>query len=112
MRIVIASLDYPPAATDGVARQRQVLAEALVPLGHDVHVVTLSGPAGVAQEHGVWVHRQPRGQAVHQFMPSLPVLDRPLTDAQLLCEGVLRLADRLPVDIIDVPLWLAQPLAL
>jgi glycosyltransferase involved in cell wall biosynthesis len=112
MRIALASLDYPPQSTEGVARQRQALAEALVRLGHDVHVVTLADAAGSTEENGVRVHRVARGQSVNVFVPDLPVLDRPFTDAQLLCEGVFSLAGRLPLDVVDVPLWLAQPLAL
>jgi glycosyltransferase involved in cell wall biosynthesis len=112
MRIALASLDYPPQSTEGVARQRQALAEALARLGHDVHVVTLAEVSGSADENGVRVHRVERRQTINAFVPDLPVLDRPLTDAQLLCEGVLTLAGRLPLDVVDVPLWLAQPLAL
>jgi glycosyltransferase involved in cell wall biosynthesis len=112
MRVAIASLDYPPAATEGIARQRQVLAEALVGLGHDVHVVTRGPHRETVIERGVQVHRYAAGDLVNDFLPSLPVLNRPLTDAQLLCEAVLDVARRQPVDVIDVPLWLAQPLAL
>jgi glycosyltransferase involved in cell wall biosynthesis len=112
MRVAIASLDYPPAATEGIARQRQVLAEALVDLGHEVHVVTRGSRRETVTERGVQVHRYAAGDLVNEFLPALPVLNRPLTDAQLLCEAVLDVARRQPVDVIDVPLWLAQPLAL
>jgi glycosyltransferase involved in cell wall biosynthesis len=112
VRIALASLDYPPRSTEGVARQRHALAEGLLRIGHDVHVVTLGTRRESVNEGGVWVHRYARSDAVNTFLTTLPVLDRPLTDAQLLCEGVLELADRLPIDVVDVPLWLAQPLAL
>jgi glycosyltransferase involved in cell wall biosynthesis len=112
MRIALASLDYPPQATEGVARQRQVLADGLVRLGHDVHVVTLGSRRESVEQDGVHVHRFHAGDSPNQFLPDLPVLDRPLTNAQVLCEGVLELAGRQSFDIVDVPLWLAQPLAL
>ena len=112
MRIALASLDYPPHSTEGVARQRHALAHGLVRLGHEVHVVTLGASRESMNDDGVQVHRYSRGDSFNSFLPALPVLDRPLSDAQLLCEGVLALADRLPLDVVDVPLWLAQPLAL
>ncbi len=112
MRIALASLDYPPNSTEGVARQRHALAHGLVRLGHEVHVVTPGARRESMNDDGVQVHRYSRGDSFNSFLPELPVLDRPLSDAQLLCEGVLALADRLPLDVVDVPLWLAQPLAL
>src|SRR5262245_50009967 len=112
MRIVLVSLDYPPQTTEGIARQREVLARELARLGHDVHVVTLGSRRESIQQDGVTVHRLLRGDAPNEFLPALPVLNRPFTDAQVLCEGVLALADRLPIDVVDVPLWLAQPMAL
>jgi glycosyltransferase involved in cell wall biosynthesis len=112
VRIALASLDYPPHSTEGVARQRHALAHGLARMGHDVHVVTLGARRESMDDDGVQVHRYTRGDSVNSFLPTLPVLDRPLSDAQLLCEGVLALADRLPLDVVDVPLWLAQPLAL
>lgn len=111
MRIGIVSLDYPPDAVAGVARQRQALAQALARLGHDVHVVTTGVRSESLSDGGVTVHRH-HTDRVHLFHAALPVLDRPLTDAQLLGEGVLDLQARVGLDIVDVPLWLAQPLAL
>ncbi len=111
MRIGLVSLDYPPDAVEGVARQRQALAHALARLGHDVHVVTTGARPETTIGGGVTVHRY-HADRVHQFHVGLPVLDRPLTDAQLLCEGVLDVHGRVGLDVVDVPLWLAQPLAL
>ncbi len=111
MRIALVSLDYPPDAVEGVARQRQALAHALARLGHDVHVVTTGPQAGTVVAGGVTVHRYHTDQ-VRSFDAALPVLDQPLTRAQLLCEGVLDVHARVGLDVVDVPLWLAQPLAL
>ena len=112
MRIALASNDYPPVSTEGIARQRQVLAAGLARLGHDVHVVTLGTRQDVTVCDGVAVHRYDRNNAVNEYLPSLPVLNRPLSEAQLLCEAVQDVAKRVQLDIVDVPLWLAQPLAL
>lgn len=111
LRIGLVSLDYPPDAVEGVARQRQVLAHALASLGHQVHVITKGARRESASSGGVVVHRY-QSDVVHAFHRDLPVLDRPLTDAQLLCEGVLDVHARHGLDVVDVPLWLAQPLAL
>lgn len=111
LRIGLVSLDYPPDAVEGVARQRQVLADALASLGHQVHVITKGARRESAVCDGVVVHRY-QTDIVHAFHRDLPVLDRPLTDAQLLCEGVLDVHARHGLDVVDVPLWLAQPLAL
>ncbi len=111
MRIALVSLDYPPDAVEGVARQRQALAHALARLGHDVHVITLGARTETVIGGGVTVHRY-HTDRVLPFDPALPVLDRPLTHAQLLCEGVLDVHARVGLDVVDVPLWLAQPLAL
>jgi len=112
VRIALVSLDYPPESTEGVARQRQVLGEALVRLGHEVHVVTRGKRRESVVQDGVQVHRLPAASTPNTFVTDLPVLDRPLSDAQLLCEGVLDLARRACLDVVDVPLWLAQPMAL
>ena len=111
MRIGLVSLDYPPATVEGVARQRQALAHGLARLGHDVHVVTLGARTETEIAGGVTVHRY-HSDRVLAFDPDVPVLDRPLTHAQLLCEGVLDVHARTGLDVVDVPLWLAQPLAI
>ncbi len=111
MRIGLVSLDYPPDAVEGVARQRQALAHALARLGHQVHVVTMGGRTETASDGAVTVHRY-HADRVNQFDPALPVLDLPLTHAQLLCEGVLAVHASAGLDVVDVPLWLAQPMAL
>ena len=112
MRVAIAALGYPPSSTDGIARQRQALAEGLVALGHEVDVVALAPSTSDTVERGVRVHRQARVATALPFLQDLPVLDGPLTDAQLLCERLLALVDQHPVDIVDVPLWLAAPISL
>ncbi|MBK5230634.1 MAG: glycosyltransferase, partial [Thermoleophilia bacterium] len=59
MRILILSWEYPPLIEGGLARHVRKLAENLVRLGVEVHVLT-RGDDGVADEQvaaGVHVHR-------------------------------------------------------
>jgi glycosyltransferase involved in cell wall biosynthesis len=108
MRIALITRSCPIAATDGIARQRQVLAKALASRGHDVHVFTIGehparGPLG-----GSTVHTAVRPRHANPWFSHVPVLDWPLTDSQLLAEMVLREHDAAPFDVVDVPLWMAQ----
>ena len=56
MRICLMSRCYPPAFTEGIARQRQLLAESLLQLDHEVHVLTLADEHNRRRENGVFVH--------------------------------------------------------
>ncbi|MBI5311142.1 MAG: glycogen/starch synthase, partial [Actinobacteria bacterium] len=59
MRILILSWEYPPLIEGGLARHVRKLAENLVTLGVEVHVLT-RGDEGAADEQqigGVYVHR-------------------------------------------------------
>ncbi|GAB4209806.1 MAG: hypothetical protein OHK0022_41550 [Roseiflexaceae bacterium] len=107
MRICLLSADYPPASTEGIARQRYALALALVRLGHEVHVVTCGPVRETRTEQGVLVHRVPRPQVNH-FSDSFPELDAHLTVAQALYEGLAELEAERPCDVVEVPLWAAQ----
>lgn len=107
MRICLLSLTYPPASTEGIARQRQALAAALTALGHEVHVVTCGRHTraradGAATVHEVAVTRTLR------YAPGHEALDELLTRSQALYEGLLALSEGAPVDVVDVPLWAAQ----
>src|SRR6187402_906121 len=99
MRIVIASLDYPPDVTEGVARQRQLLAAGLAQLGHQVHVVTRGRRRESSDHDGVRVHRFAPSEATHEFLAHLPVLNRPLTDSQWLAEAARDVVNRERADI-------------
>src|SRR5574341_70286 len=87
MRIGLLSLTYPPLNTEGIARQRQVLAAELVRQGHEVHVVTCGMADRIRRESGVTVHEVVT-KGVNHFSPAYPVLDAPLTWSQALYEGL------------------------
>ena len=58
-RVLILSWEYPPIVEGGLARHVRKLAEGLVGLGVEVHVLARGGGhlAAVEDRHGVTVHR-------------------------------------------------------
>lgn len=109
MRICLLSTVYPPASTEGIARQRQALATELARQGHDVHVVTCGPARGTRSEQGVQIHEVNVIQT-NTFSDAYPELDVHLTYSQALYEGLLELTTRRPCDMVDVPLWSGQGL--
>ncbi|HKZ87508.1 MAG TPA: glycosyltransferase family 4 protein [Anaerolineae bacterium] len=107
MRVCLLSTAYPPASTEGIARQRQLLATELARLGHDVHVVTLGAAMSVREEDGVRIHEVLVGR-INRFSRKHPALDVPLTCSQALYEGLMQQSSDRPFDIVDVPLWSSQ----
>ncbi|HEU4329332.1 MAG TPA: glycosyltransferase [Roseiflexaceae bacterium] len=107
MRICLLTADYPPASTEGIARQRYALAVALADLGHEVRVVTCGRTRAEYQERGVTVRvvSLPR---INHFSDRFPELDSQLTVAQALYEGLEELLAAWPCDVVEVPLWAAQ----
>jgi glycosyltransferase involved in cell wall biosynthesis len=106
MRICLLATHYPPDSTEGIPRQRQVLAEALVQRGHEVHVVTTGSYSGTRNEHGVLVHRVVVG-AANAYGAASPALNLALSYSQALHEALLRLLATAPMDVVDVPFWAA-----
>ena len=107
MRICLLSLTYPPEHTEGIARQRHVLATELADRGHDVQVIALGVNASTRFERNVHVHIVlPEG--IEPFSDEYPDLDIPLTCSLALFEKLRVLHGIAPFDIVDVPLWAAQ----
>ncbi len=107
MRICLLTADYPPASTEGIARQRYALAVTLAGLGHEVRVVTTGRTRAEYQERGVTVRVVPLPWVNH-FSERFPELDAQLTVAQALYEGLEELLAVWPCDVVEVPLWAAQ----
>jgi glycosyltransferase involved in cell wall biosynthesis len=107
VRICLLTLSYPPASTEGIPRQRQALAHALVRQGHEVYVVTCGRTARTRDDQGATVHEIAVPRTLH-YGPRHEALDEPLTRSQALYEGLIALCERAPVDVVDVPLWAAQ----
>src|SRR3712207_3717464 len=105
-RVLLASGESPPVVEGGLARHVRKLAEALVPLGVEVHVVTRGGGRLAAEEdrHGVTVHRvrepeYPRGD-LEAF---ITWVDHMNADLQAAGQAV---ADRLDIDLVHSHDWL------
>ena len=109
MRICLLSLTYPPESTEGIARQRQILATTLVNMGHEVHVITCGSFRCIYEDQGVQVHNIPINTIDH-FSSKYPNLNQSLNTSQALYMGLRQLQDRLLFDIIDTPLWALQGL--
>lgn len=107
MRICLLSTTYPPTNTEGIARQRQVLASELARRGHNVDIITCGSITrtrsdGLVQVHEVAISGTNHYSNVHSD------LDTPLTVSQALYERLAALQTRHTWDIVDVPLWSAQ----
>ncbi len=105
-RVLMLSWEYPPIVEGGLARHVRKLAEALVPLGVEVHVLTRGGGRLAAEEdrHGVTVHRirepeYPRGDLA-AFIRWVARMNEDLATAGS------ALADRLPFDVVHSHDWL------
>jgi len=107
MRICLLSTFYPPHNTEGIPRQRYILAGELARQGHEVHVVTSAAFPRMRMERGVHVHRLAIDQG-NVYSDSFPRLNPMLTRSQALYDGVLQAASGNPFDIVDCPLWSAQ----
>jgi len=107
MRLCLVTAGFPPADTEGIARQRSILAAELARLGHEVHVVTLGSTSETRREQGVWVHRVGLS-GNRRFLIRYPGLDHTLTRSQALFEGLRASVDSDRYDIVDIPLWGAQ----
>src|SRR5829696_5990230 len=108
MKICLVSQQYPPdTAAGGIGTQTMLKAQHLARRGHTVHVVssTLDGPARVARDGDVTVHRLP-----------YPTVDTPFCETSVLWIGfsyavAAKLADlteRIDFDLIEFPEYGAE----
>lgn len=110
VRVGLTSRYYPPLATEGIARQRGTLAAACAGMGHDIHVVTQGRKQGLYKNGSVTVHQLPTLHLFNPFSCKYPELDGPLTYSQAVCEKLMRIDQQTPLDVVDVPLWMAEGL--
>lgn len=108
MRVCLVSLTYPPQSSEGIPRQRQILAHELVRLGHQVSVVTLGEHPGIRWDGPVPVYEC--SPIPHHYTDCSEQVNHLLGCSQALYEGIKRASQTEPFDIIDVPLWLGQGL--
>ena len=105
MRICLLSTGYPPASTEGIPRQRQVLAAELARRGHDVHVVTCAPQTAERNDGPVRVHEVHRAPLA--FSREHPYLDPVLTASLALHERLADLHTQRAFDVVDTPFWSA-----
>jgi glycogen(starch) synthase len=104
--VLMLSWEYPPIVEGGLARHVRKLAEALVALGLEVHVLTRGSGrlAAVEERHGVTIHRIrepdfPRGD-LDAF---IAWVERMNADFQAAGEA---LAERVGIDLVHSHDWL------
>ena len=105
LRVCFVSGEYPPIGHGGIGRYTADLAGGLAAMGHDVHVVTISPDLYTTEyEYGVWVHR------ITVQDREIPGLERSVLKGNYLhlaalYHQVLRLHERLPMDVVSAPIW-------
>jgi glycogen synthase len=104
-RLLILSWEYPPLIEGGLARHVRKLAEALVELGIDVHVLTRGGEESPAEEQaeGVCIHRIREPKRPTDLGEFVAWVERMNSD--MLAAGV-ELGDRFSFDLVHGHDWL------
>jgi glycogen synthase len=104
-RLLILSWEYPPLIEGGLARHVRKLAEALVDLDIDVHVLTRGGEESPAEERagGVAIHRTREPKRPTDLGEFVAWVERMNSD--MLAAGV-ELGDRFSFDLVHGHDWL------
>jgi glycogen synthase len=104
-RLLILSWEYPPLIEGGLARHVRKLAEALVDLDIDVHVLTRGGEESPAEElaDGVAIHRIREPKRPTDLGEFVAWVERMNSD--MLASGV-ELGDRFSFDLVHGHDWL------
>ncbi len=110
LHIVVFTREYPPGPVNGIGRLIHALAPRLAARGHVVRVMTAgSDHDTVDLEEGVWVHRLVARQ--HEPPAELAVPVDMWNYAASLRDELERMHDDRPVDVVHVPNWDAEGLA-
>lgn len=113
MRVCFVARSYPLDSAAGWVHCRQSLAGALSVLGHEVMVITQGHEPRVSQvAPNLWVHELALPPGGFAFSEQHPQLNELLTFSQAVCERVIQLQRRTPVDIVDAPLAMVAGLAI
>lgn len=111
LHVALFSQEYPPGRVHGIGRFVHALATGLAAEGHLVDVLTRGRePATVDLEDGVWVHRVP---VTTQPQPAAGVdVPEHLWDySASLHQELRRIRDRRRVDLVHVPNWDSEGVA-
>lgn len=110
LHVCYFSQEWPPMQLNGIARVVHTLATGMAEAGHVVHVLTRGEDHDrVDLEDGVWVHRmvvQPQSAPVDVAVPQ-HIWDYSAT----LLDGLRRVHSHRPVDVVQVPNWDSEGLA-
>jgi glycosyltransferase involved in cell wall biosynthesis len=105
MRICLTTTSYPPESYGGIPRQRQVLANALVEQGHEVHVIVQGKRQQTYIQNRVLIHTVPFLKQPIVFSEKYPALNYRLTHSLAIQEQVRDLNREKRMDVLDAPLW-------
>lgn len=105
MRICLSTTSYPPESMGGIPRQRQILANALVKQGHEIHVIVQGKRQATTKQNNVIIHSVPFVRQPFTYSEKYPALNYRLTHSQAIQEQVRVLNQEHHLDVLDVPLW-------
>jgi glycosyltransferase involved in cell wall biosynthesis len=112
LRVALVSQQYPPDACGGVGVYTERLARGLVEAGHAVTVIAHGTRDAVVWRDGVKVHRV-RNAAVPAGIPRSYGVTRKNVGRSLAVHRLVHELDRQDrIDIVESPLWDAEPFAL
>lgn len=113
LHICFFSQEYPPRPVNGIGRVVHELAEGLAREGHLVRVLTTSeNRDSVDLECGVWVHRfAAKEHPLPGVSPSLQIPAHIWDYSATLLDELIRIHDHRPVDVVQVPNWDSEGIA-
>ena len=114
LHIVLVNQGYPPEQTDGNARHNGVLAEELARRGHAVYVVARaeSGKDKTVEfRNGVWLYRHQPKRLV-RAVTGFGRADDQIAHAKSVYNTVKEIKDKHGIDVILVPIWDVEGLAI
>lgn len=114
LNIVLVNQGYPPEQTDGNARHNGVLAEELARRGHNVYVVARAEGGKhktIEFRNGVWLYRHQPKRLV-RAVTGYGRADDQIAHAKSVYYTVKEIKDKHGVDVILVPIWDVEGLAI
>lgn len=110
LHICLFSQEYPPDPVNGIGRVVHELATGLARAGHLVRVLTKAHHCDTVDlESGVWVHRMvPKP---HPPPPAPPVPGHLWDYSSTLLDELVRVHSHRPVDVVQVPNWDSEGVA-
>jgi glycosyltransferase involved in cell wall biosynthesis len=104
MRIALLSHALPPENTEGIARQRWILAGECARLGHEVHLFAPGLRNALREEAGTRIHTVAMDRCPPPA-PGLSAFERLLRTSAALFTALREVHETAPFDVMDTPLW-------